>query len=178
MVKKLSIISTSRADYGILRPLLQELKKESFAVELLVSGSHFLKDQGNTISEIEKDSLFKMVSLPVAMSGGEGAFEVSQFMAETVKVFGKHFAESKPELLITFGDRFEMFSAASSAIPYLIPMAHIAGGATTLGAFDNTLRHCLSKMANCHFVETEHHKNKLLSLGEEASRIQIGRAHV
>ena len=173
MVKKLAVISTSRADYGILRPLLQELKSSSMDVELLVSGSHFLADQGKTLNEIEQDSLCKIVSLPLAMKGGEGALEVSQFMGETLKVFGQHFSKSKPDLLITFGDRYEMFSAASSAIPYVIPMAHIAGGAVTLGAFDNTLRHCLSKMAQCHFVETEHHKNKLLSLGEEDSRIHV-----
>ena len=173
MVKKISVISTSRADYGILRPLLRELKQEGFDLELLVSGSHFLDEQGSTVNEIEKDALCKMIPLPVKMAGGESALEVSQFMAETLKVFGQHFAKSKPDLLITFGDRFEMFSAASSAIPYLIPMAHIAGGATTLGAFDNTLRHCLSKMAHRHFVETEHHKNKLLSLGEEAGRIYV-----
>lgn len=167
------MISTSRADYGILRPLLQELKSEGFDLELLVSGSHFLNDQGSTVSEIEKDAICKIVALPVNVASGEGALEISQFMAETLKTFGQHFAKSRPDLLVTFGDRFEMFAAASSSIPYLLPTAHIAGGATTLGAFDNTLRHCLSKMAHCHFVETEHHKNKLLSLGEDESRIHI-----
>ena len=167
------MITTSRADYGILRPLLQELKQADFDLQLLVSGSHFLKDQGATLSEIEKDGICKKVDLPVKLSGGDGALEVSQFMAETLKTFGEYFSKSKPDLLITFGDRYEMFAAASSAIPYLIPMAHIAGGATTLGAFDNTLRHCLSKMAHRHFVETEHHKNKLLSLGESESRIYV-----
>lgn len=173
MVKRLSVISTSRADYGILRPLLQELKKEGFDLELLASGSHFLSEQGNTLSEIEKDHVCKVVALPVKLKGGESAFEISQFMAETLKKFGEYFKTSKPDLLITFGDRFEMFAAASSAIPFLIPMAHVAGGSTTLGAFDNTLRHCLSKMAHCHFVETDHHKKKLLSLGEHESRIHV-----
>lgn len=176
MIKKISVISTSRADYGIQRPLLQELSSEGFDLSLLVSGSHFLSDQGSTVGEIERDSICKVVALPVNVKGGENALAINEFMVATQKVFGQHFAKSKPDLLITFGDRFEMFAAASSSIPYLLPTAHIGGGATTLGAFDNTLRHCLTKMAHCHFVETEHHKNKLLSLGEDESRIYISGA--
>ncbi len=172
MIKNLSVISTSRADYGILRPLLQKLVK-SFEVELLVSGSHLSTDQGQTVQEIDKDQLGKKISLPIGFLGENNSLGISQFMAETLKVFGQQFAQSKPDLLIALGDRYEMFAAVSASIPFNIPIVHIGGGATTLGAFDNTLRHCLTKMSHLHFVETEHHKNKLLSMGEDASRIKV-----
>lgn len=173
MVKKIAVVTTSRADYGIQRPLIKELSRvQGVQLELLVSGSHLMPSRGNSFTEIEKDG-FMFTRMPVEDIGGGEPEAITAIMAQTLKVFGHHFAQFRPDLLFVFGDRFEMFAAATAAVPFIIPMAHIAGGAVTAGAIDNVFRHGLTKMSNLHFVETEVHRSKVLNLGEKTENVHV-----
>ena len=165
-------VTTTRADYGIMRPLLLKLNKEEWAdLKLAVTGTHLLKDFGYTIKEIEKDNLNIDKKINIMSKANDTAIETGNIMSKTVSRFTEYFEESKPDVVLLLGDRFETFEIASAAVVCRIPIIHIAGGETTQGAIDEVFRHSITKMSYLHLASTEEYRNRIIQLGEDPKRV-------
>ena len=169
---KICAVTTTRADYGIMRPLLKKLDSEDWAdLKVAVSGTHLLKSFGNTISEIEADGLCIDAKISIMSKNNENVTDTADIMAKTVKKFTEYFLVSKPDVILVLGDRFEMFEAAAAAVICRIPLVHIAGGETTEGAIDEAFRHSITKMSFLHFASTEEYRRRIIQLGEDPKRV-------
>ena len=163
---RIAVLTSSRADYGIYRPLLQLLSRaEDVELELVVFGTHLSRFHGYTIDEIRKDGYEPFVCID-SMSMGDTPGAIASAMGNTMIQFSGYWAgaSGRIDLAVCLGDRYEMFAAVSSSIPFNVPVAHIHGGETTLGAMDNIFRHSLSHMATLHFVATQAYANRLEEL--------------
>ena len=172
--KKLKIcaVTTTRADYGIMRPLLLKLNKADWCdLVLAVTGTHLLKAFGYTIKEVEKDGLKIDKKISIMSKANDNVVETANIMSKTVLKFTEYFEESKPDLVLLLGDRFETFEVAASCTICRIPVIHIAGGETTEGAIDEVFRHSITKMSYLHLASTEEYKNRIIQLGEDPKRV-------
>ena len=174
MTKKLKIcaVTTTRADYGIMRPLLLKLNEQDWVdLRLAVSGTHLLKTFGHTIEEIETDGLPIDTKITILSKANDSSLETGKIMAKTVEKFTQYFEETKPDAVLVLGDRFEMFEVAAAAVVCRIPLIHIAGGETTQGAIDEVFRHSITKMSYLHFASTEVYRQRIIQLGEDPKRV-------
>lgn len=173
MLKKIAVFTSTRADYGLLLPLLRRVSSdERFELRLLVGGSHLLPSHGRTVDRIRDDGFPIRKEFPfLPAEGGPGTEAAS--MGLLALQMGDYLAGEKPDILVFLGDRFELLPVASVALVMNIPMAHISGGDVTEGAMDNQVRHALTKMAHLHFPATEAAKANLLRMGEEEWRICV-----
>ena len=172
--KKLQIcaVTTTRADYGIMRPLLLKLNDAGWAdLKLCVTGTHLLKQFGYTIKEIEKDNLNIDKKISIMSKANTDPIETGKIMARTVSKFSEYFAQSKPDVVLLLGDRFETFEIAAAATVCRIPIIHIAGGETTEGAVDEVFRHSITKMSYLHLASTEEYRRRIIQLGEDPKRV-------
>ena len=172
--KKLKIcaVTTTRADYGILRPLLLKLEKAKWAdLVLAVTGTHLLKAFGSTIKEIEKDDLLIDSRISIMSKANNDAQETAGIMARTITKFTAYFEETRPDVVLLLGDRFETFQVAAAAVICNIPIIHVAGGETTQGAIDEVFRHSITKMSYLHLASTEAYRNRIIQLGEDPKRV-------
>ena len=175
-MRTIDVVTTSRADYGILQPVLRRIHSDSaLRLRVLVSGSHLSPQFGSTVTMIEQDG-FEIAARIEVLSGSDTPEDTAKAMARGVTGFGQLFARSRPDLLVVLGDRFEMHSAALAALPFRIPVAHIHGGELTVGAFDDALRHSITKLSHLHFVTTEEYGRRVQQLGEEPWRIVVSGA--
>lgn len=160
--KKICVISGTRADYGILRPVLKEIKNsEKLDLMLIVTGMHLQKEFGNTYHQIEND-LQKYIKVKAKDIG------------ETISKFSKLFVQAKPDIVIVLGDRGEMLAAAIAANYLAIAVAHIHGGELS-GHVDGVIRHAITKLSHLHFAATKKAKERIIKLGEERWRvIEVG----
>ena len=165
-------VTTTRADYGIMRPLLLKLNDADWAdLKLCVTGTHLLKQFGYTIKEIEKDNLNIDKKISIMSKANTDPVETGKIMARTVSKFSEYFAESEPDVVLLLGDRFETFEVAASATVCRIPIIHIAGGETTEGAVDEVFRHSITKMSYLHLASTEEYRKRIIQLGEDPKRV-------
>ena len=144
----IDILTTTRAEYGLMRPLIQSCSlDEDIHVRLLVTGTHLLEDYGMTYKEIEQDGfpIYKKVNIMGLYSGME---KTSEIMSNALKEFTKHFITDKPDFLLVDGDRYETMAVCLAAFNTNTPIIHLSGGATTEGAADEFYRHAISKMAS------------------------------
>lgn len=170
MKRKVCVVTGTRAEYGLLYWLIKGIQEDSeLELQLIVTGMHLSPEFGLTYKEIEKDFVInKKIEMilssdtPVGISKSMGLAQIS---------FSEAYAELNPNLVLVLGDRYEIFSAASSAMISNIPIAHLHGGETTEGAFDESIRHCITKMSHIHFAATEEYKNRIIQLGENPSRV-------
>ncbi len=165
--KKLRIcaVTTTRADYGIMRPLLLKLDRAEWAdLFLAVTGTHLLKVFGHTIDEIEKDGLRIDKKISIMSKANDSPVETGRIMSKTVLKFTEYFEEARPDVVLLLGDRFETFEVAAAATVCRIPVIHIAGGETTQGAIDEVFRHSITKMSYLHLASTEEYKNRIILL--------------
>ncbi len=166
MKRKITLVTTGRADYHILKNLIRDLRKEKSTIfKLIVTGSHYLKRYGLTYKEILKDNIKinRSIKIPYMKNDDLG---IQDFMGKTYNKFLNEFRKNKPDILILLGDRFEVFSVAVCANFLNIPIAHIHGGELSRGAIDNNLRHCITKLSHIHFVSTNEYKRRVIQLGE------------
>jgi len=167
------VVTTSRADYGAYRPLLDAIQNEpALKLFLMVSGMHLSAQHGRTVRAIEKDGFDIADRIEVLLSSDtpEG---ISKSVALGVIGFAQSFGRWRPDILVVLGDRFEMHAAALAALPFRIPVAHISGGELTEGAIDDALRHSLTKLSHLHFPATEEYARRIMQLGEEPWRILV-----
>ena len=174
MAKKIRIsaITTTRADYGIMRPLLLKLDKEMWCdLRICVSGTHLLEEYGYTINEIIEDGLNIVYKLKIRSIEENQIMKTADIMSETIKGFSEYFLDEKPDAVLLLGDRYEIFEVAASATICNIPIIHIAGGETTQGAMDEVFRHSITKMSYLHLASTEEYRRRIIQLGENPKRV-------
>ncbi len=167
----IQIVTGSRAEYGILRNLIKKINlSKHFILKLVVTGSHLSEGFGNTISEIKADKFFidKKIEMQIDTNSKVG---VIKSIGLGLISLSEYIDESKPDLIIILGDRYEMLSVAISALISGVPIAHIHGGEVTKGAYDDSIRHAITKMSYIHFVAAEEYKRRLIQLGESPSRV-------
>ncbi|MEI6080152.1 MAG: UDP-N-acetylglucosamine 2-epimerase [bacterium] len=171
MKKKVCIVTGSRAEYGLLRPLMEQIKADnSFTLQVVVTGMHLSKQFGLTYKEILKDG-FKIDAKINIKLASDTSVGVSTSMGLAMIGFAKAYKKLNPDMVVVLGDRFEIFSATAAAHVAKIPVAHLHGGEITEGAFDDAFRHCISKMSYLHFTSTEDHKKRVIQLGESPDRV-------
>lgn len=172
--KKLKIcaVSTTRADYGIMRPLLRKLDKQEWAeLIIVVTGTHLLNKYGYTINEIIDDGFSIDERISIIKNRNNTVEDISEIMSKAIRYFTEYFSRTKPDLVILLGDRFETFQIAAAATITRTPIVHIAGGETTQGAVDEAFRHGITKMSYLHFTETEEYRKRVIQLGEDPKRV-------
>ena len=169
-MRSICVVTATRAEYGLLRPVVQKLAVSAdLQLRLVVTGAHLCPRLGLTVTEIEKDGFAIDARLPIFTD--DAAEPVAQTLARTLTVFDEYFAQNAPDCLLVLGDRFEIFAVATAAAARHIPIAHISGGDVTLGAADEYYRHCISKMAAVHFASCADSAARLVRLGEAPDRV-------
>jgi UDP-N-acetylglucosamine 2-epimerase (non-hydrolysing)/GDP/UDP-N,N'-diacetylbacillosamine 2-epimerase (hydrolysing) len=169
--RSVAVITGTRADYGLLRGTLREIKADPLLnLQLIVTGAHLVEDFGYTVSVIEASevSIATRVDMLLASDTGVGA---AKSLGLGVSGCADAFDRLEPDVVLLLGDRFEMLAAAEAALMMRIPVAHIHGGETTEGAFDESIRHSLTKMAHIHFVTAEPHRARVIQMGEQPDRV-------
>jgi UDP-N-acetylglucosamine 2-epimerase (non-hydrolysing) len=170
---KVAVVSGTRADYGLLRPIIAALQHDDrFELALLVSAMHLREEHGLTIREIEADGY--PIAARVSAGGPiERDGDFARNLGQAVLEFTDALAACRPDLLLVLGDRFEILGAALAATGLSIPIAHIAGGDLTEGSLDDAMRHCVTKLAHLHFVATRESAERVCQLGEEPWRVHV-----
>ena len=165
-MKNITIITSTRAEYGLLRPVIQKVAAaQDLQLQLVVTGAHLCARFGNTVQEIEADGLPIAARLPIFEEESPNE-PVALTIARTITVFDGYFAAHRPDAVLLLGDRFEIFAVATAAAARHIPIAHISGGDVTLGAADEYYRHCITKMAALHFPSCAESAARLVRMGE------------
>lgn len=167
----IDIITTTRAEYGLMRPLIRRMIKDSdIQMNLLVTGTHLSEKHGNTYKEIERDGFPIAARIPI-LGEASGAVGVSQTMANAIVEFTKYLSANKPDFILVDGDRYETLGVCIAAVNANVPIIHCSGGATTEGAADECYRHSMTKMAYLHFPTTETYRNRIIQMGESPERV-------
>lgn len=173
MSRRICIVTGSRAEYGLLRGLVEGVRNsDALELQLVVTGMHLSPEFGLTYREIEADGLSITERVEVLLSSDTGV-GVSKAMGLGVIGFADTFARLQPDVVVVLGDRFEILSASVAALFARIPIAHIHGGETTEGAFDEAIRHSITKMAHLHFVAAATYHNRVIQLGEAPDRVFV-----
>ena len=171
MKRKVCVLTATRAEYGLFKPLLSRiLSHPSLELRLLVTGTHLSAEHGHTIDEILADG-FKpdeCVEIPLA---GDSDLNVARSMSLALARVADALSGLEPDVLVLLGDRYETLAAAAAASILRIPIAHIHGGETTEGAYDEAFRHSISKMSHLHFVAAPVYRDRVIQLGEDPERV-------
>jgi GDP/UDP-N,N'-diacetylbacillosamine 2-epimerase (hydrolysing) len=171
MKKKICIVTGSRAEYGLLYPLIKSLSSSTlFKVQIVATGMHLSSQFGLTYKEIEADG-FKIDQKVKSLSSKDSAVAVTKAIGSGCAGFADAFKSLRPDIAIILGDRFEIFAAAIAAFIANIPIAHLHGGELTEGLIDDAIRHSITKMSSLHFTSTEVYRKRVIQLGEEPSRV-------
>tara|TARA_A100001015_G_scaffold303897_1_gene394263 strand:+ start:810 stop:1952 length:1143 start_codon:yes stop_codon:yes gene_type:complete len=174
-MKKVLFVSSSRADYGLIRNVIicsQKINKKTY---LLVTGSHLSSEFGQTIKEIKKDKikniikkrLFKKKLLNRTLSDND----ISNYIAESIKLTSQTINNLSPDVMVLLGDRYELLGSAIAAMSFRLPIAHIHGGEVTSGAIDDSIRNSISKLSHLHFPIHDKYRKRLIQLGENPKTI-------
>lgn len=170
-LKKIAVITGTRAEFGLLKPLIGQIEKSNqFQLQLIATAMHLAPEFGYTISEIESSG-FKVDKKVECLLSSDTAVGVTKSMGLALIGFADALNDLSPDLVIILGDRSEMLAAASAAMVANIPIAHIHGGETTEGAYDESIRHAITKMSYYHFAATETYRQRIIQLGENPERV-------
>ena len=171
MSKKICVITGTRAEYGLLYWTMKQIQEASdLELQICVTGMHLAPEFGLTYKEIEKDGFSINEKIEILLSS-DTSVGVSKSMGLGVVGFSEAFERLRPDLILMLGDRFEIFSAAASAMISKIPIAHCHGGEATEGLIDESIRHSVTKMSHLHFTSTEEYRNRVIQLGEHPERV-------
>ena len=170
-MKNICVITGSRADYGLLNPLIRKLKKSTgLNLKIIATGSHLAPEHGMTINEILRDN-FRIDKKVEMLLSSDTETGTAKSIGLGIIGMADAFDDLKPDMVILLGDRFEILAAATAAMVKHIPIAHIHGGEKTLGSTDEFMRHAITKMSHLHFVACDEYKQRVIQLGEEPSRV-------
>ena len=171
MTRKICVITGTRAEYGLLRWVMQGIKEDAgLTLQIVATGMHLSPEFGLTYREIEKDG-FQIDRKVEMLTSSDTSVGIAKSMGLGLIGFADALNELKPNLIVVLGDRFEIFAAVSAALVARIPVAHLHGGETTEGAFDEALRHSITKMSHLHFVAAEPYRQRVIQLGEQPDRV-------
>ena len=171
MNRKFCVVTGSRADYGLLRRVIGGIQSDpDLTLQLIVTGTHLSKEHGSTYEEIKQDG-FEINGEIHTVGDSDSPAAIAESMGRGLTGFGSIFEKLKPDLLVVLGDRFEILAATAAALVARIPVAHIHGGELTEGAYDDAIRHSITKMSNLHFVATEKCRKRVIQLGEDPNSV-------
>ena len=169
--RRICVVTGSRAEYGLLQGLIKEIQDaQDLELQLVVAGMHLSPEFGLTYREIEKDGFEIDRKVDIGLTSDTSVGIANSIGLGTIG-FGEAFHALKPDLLVLLGDRFELLAAASAALVALIPIAHIHGGELTEGAYDDAIRHSITKMAHLHFTASEVYSSRVIQLGEQPKKV-------
>jgi GDP/UDP-N,N'-diacetylbacillosamine 2-epimerase (hydrolysing) len=170
-MKKICVVTGTRAEYGLLRWVMEGISQSPvLELQLIATGTHLSPEFGLTINVIEDDGFHVDRKVEMLLSS-DTAVGITKSMGLGIIGFADALEELKPDLMLVLGDRYEIFCAASAAMIARIPIAHLHGGETTQGAFDEAIRHSITKMSHLHFVAAEEYRERVIQLGEEPERV-------
>ena len=170
-MKKICVVTGTRAEYGLLRWVMEGIiQSPVLELQLIATGMHLSPEFGLTINVIEDDGFHLDRKVEMLLSS-DTAVGITKSMGLGIIGFADALEELKPDLMLVLGDRYEIFCAASAAMIARIPIAHLHGGETTQGAFDEAIRHSITKMSHLHFVAAEEYRERVIQLGEEPERV-------
>lgn len=170
-MKKICVLTATRAEYGLLKPIILELKKDAECdVRVVVTGAHLSPEFGLTYKEIQEDNIFIDEKIEILLSADTPS-AISKSMGLAMISFADYFKNLEPDMLIVLGDRYESLAVCCVAMNQRIPITHLYGGETTQGAIDESIRHAITKMSYLHFTSTEIYRNRIIQLGEEPGRV-------
>ena len=165
-MKKICVVTGTRADYGLLRWVMEGIRNsQELGLQVIATGMHLSPEFGLTYLEIENDGFCIDYKVEMLLSS-DTSVGISKSMGLGIIGFADALNALKPDLLFVLGDRYEILAAASAAMIARIPIAHSSGGETTEGAFDEAIRHSITKMAHLHFVAAEEYRLRVIQLGE------------
>ncbi|MGA4525798.1 UDP-N-acetylglucosamine 2-epimerase [Enterobacter ludwigii] len=171
MTKKIAVFTGTRAEYGLLYWLMQDIKDDNaLELQILVSGMHLSPEFGLTWHQIEEDG-FKIDEKVEILLSSDSAVGVVKSIGLGLIGFADALTRMKPDLIIILGDRYEAFAAAQAAMFLKIPIFHLHGGEITEGAYDDAIRHAITKLSYLHGVSTEEYRTRVIQLGEEPNRV-------
>lgn len=170
-MKRICILTATRAEYGLLKRVIQKLQKEEcFDVRVVVTGAHLSPEFGLTYKEIEEDGINIDDKIEMLLSS-DSPVAISKSMGLAMIGFADYFERSNPDMLVVLGDRYEILAVCCAAMNQNIPIAHLCGGETTVGAVDEAIRHAITKMSYLHFTSTEVYRKRVIQLGENPERV-------
>jgi UDP-hydrolysing UDP-N-acetyl-D-glucosamine 2-epimerase len=173
MTRRICVVTGSRAEYGLLYWILRDLSTDAEVdLQLVVTGMHLSPEFGSTVAEIERDGFVIARRVEMLLSS-DTASGVAKSIGLGVMGMSDALDQLRPDLVLVLGDRFEIFAAAAACLVHRVPLAHIAGGDTTEGAIDESLRHSITKMAHVHFVTNEQSARRVRQLGEDPQRVHV-----
>lgn len=172
MAKKITVITGSRAEWGLLAPLCSKMQTLGLQVNVLVTGSHLHKVGGSSADEVRAVGL-PVVEVPIIPAGSDTDDQkrMLQTIGNAFPAIAEALRRLNPDLCLVLGDRYEIFAAASVCRLLGIRLAHISGGELTVAAFDDCLRHCITKLSDLHFAATEEYRRRIIQLGEQPEMV-------
>lgn len=174
-MRTIGVVTVARSDFGIYRPLLRRIREApELSLALYLSGMHLSPRFGHTGDEVEQlTAEGEIVARVEMLLSSDRPSAIGKSMGMGTIGFSQAFQEEPPDILVVLGDRFEMHAAVVAALPFLIPVAHIAGGAVTEGAIDDAMRHSITKLSHLHFTETAQYGERLVRMGESPDRVYV-----
>ena len=171
MTRKICVITGNRAEYGLMRWVMQGIKDDpELTLQVIATGMHLSPEFGLTYREIEKDG-FKIDRKVEMLTSSDTSVGIAKSMGLGLIGFADALNELRPDLIVVLGDRFEIFAAVAAALVARIPVAHLHGGEATEGLIDEAIRHSITKMSHLHFVAAEEYRQRVIKLGEQPERV-------
>lgn len=170
-MRKICVVTATRAEYGLLKCLLDDIKLDNeLELQLIVTGTHLSPEFGQTIQQIEADGFNVDKKIEILLSS-DTCVGVTKSMGLALISFGEAFDELKPDIVLVLGDRYELIPIVSAANMARIPVAHLSGGELTEGAIDESIRHAVTKLSHLHFTAIEEYSNRVIQMGEQPDRV-------
>lgn len=170
-MKKICVVTATRAEYGLLKPIMGLLKNsEEFLLQVIVTGAHLSPEFGLTYKQIEQDGFTADEKVEMLLSS-DTSNAIAKSMGLGMIGYADAFTRLNPDLLIILGDRYEMLAVAAAATVFKIPIAHLHGGEITEGAYDDAIRHAITKLSHLHFTSTAQYRKRVIQMGEQPDRV-------
>ncbi len=172
-MKKIAIVTATRAEYGLLKPVIIELRKnenKEVKIDLVVTGTHLSERHGSTIKEIEADSIRIDKTIPISVNN-DSEVDIAENQADALIKFTRLFSKERYNAVVLLGDRYELLAIAIAAGNTKTPIFHLCGGDTTEGAIDEWIRHSITKISYLHFVTNDESRRRVIQLGEAPDRV-------
>lgn len=171
-MRKICVVTGTRAEYGLLSRLMKMIQDSPLTdLQIIATNMHLSPKYGETYKEIESDGFVIDKKVPMIVDGPDNSNTTLKCMSMALSGFADAYDELKPDLVVVLGDRYEILAAAIAALISRIPIAHISGGDVTEGAYDDAIRHSITKMSQLHFPSTEVYRRRVIQLGEQPDRV-------
>ena len=170
-MRKICVVTGSRAEYGLLSSLMAAIQADSdMQLQVIATNMHLSSEFGLTYKEIEADGFHIDKKVQMLLSSDTANATTKSVGLATIG-FADAYEDLQPDLIVVLGDRYEILAAVTAALFYKIPVAHLHGGEITEGAYDDSIRHAITKMSHLHFTSTEEYRKRVIQLGEQPDRV-------